>query len=89
MSESASNASELFAAALNQPKVTATISALVTSIGFSNINMMIGVASAIVGLFIGLFTIFRMWQSSQIAIRELRIKDLELLMLERKDNSEQ
>ena len=89
MSENASNASELFATAINQPKVTATISALVTSIGFSNLNILLGVASAIVGLIIGLFTIFRMWQSSQIAIRELRIKDLELSMLERKDNSEQ
>jgi predicted benzoate:H+ symporter BenE len=83
MSEHASSASEVFALAANQPKITATISALVTSIGLSNINLILGMVSTFVGLLIGLYTIYRMWQSSKIAEKDMRIKDLEIAKLEK------
>lgn len=84
MSEHANSASEVFALAANQPKITGTISALVTSIGLSNINLMLGVVSTFVGLLIGIFTMYRMWQSSKIAEKDMRIKDLEIAKLESK-----
>ena len=83
MSDHASSASEVFALAANQPKITAVISALVTSIGLSNINLILGMVSTFVGLLIGLYTIYRMWQSSKIAEKDMRIKDLEIAKLEK------
>lgn len=84
MSEHANSASEVFALAANQPKITGTISALVTSIGLNNLNLMLGVISTFVGLLIGIFTMYRMWQSSKIAEKDMRIKDLEIAKLESK-----
>ena len=84
MSEHASSASEVFALAANQPKITGTISALVTSIGLSNINLVLGMVSTFVGLLIGIFTMYRMWQSAKIAEKDMRIKDLEIAKLESK-----
>jgi RsiW-degrading membrane proteinase PrsW (M82 family) len=84
MSEHANSESEVFALAANQPKITGTISALVTSIGLNNLNLMLGVVSTFVGLLIGIFTMYRMWQSSKIAEKDMRIKDLEIAKLESK-----
>jgi hypothetical protein len=83
MNEHVNSASQVFALAANQPKITATISALVTSIGLSHINVVLGMVSTFVGLLIGIYTIYRMWQSSKIAEKDMRIKDIEIAKLEK------
>jgi|688.fasta_scaffold245134_2 hypothetical protein len=83
MNEHGNNASEVLALAANQPKITGTISALVTSIGLSNINVVLGMVSTFIGLLIGIYTIYRMWQSSKIAEKDMRIKDIEIAKLEK------
>jgi NADH:ubiquinone oxidoreductase subunit 4 (subunit M) len=83
MSDHASSVSEVFAMAATQPKITGMISALVTSIGLSNINSFLGVIATILGIIVAVYTLITLHQRQAINKLDRRIKEFELKKLEK------
>jgi len=83
MSDHANSVYEAFSVVATQPKITGMISALVTSVGLSNIHSALGVVTTALGIVVAVYTLTTLHQRRRLNLLDQRIKEFEIAKLER------